>query len=321
MMLQKSIYLPEIMACEYYRNDSKFKHLEKNGFMDKFTLIISVHERKPHVANLVNYYDGFPCKIIVADSSKNLTDIPKNQNVQIMHRANELYYKKMHEAVSKVTTPFTLELSDDDIVYMGAIVSCVEFLESSRGHVFADGRWDQSEYCRRLTMMGLNMQYRTVAQKTDVEEKLKFDYFIQSKFYSSNPLDRITKCLNEYFKAPNHSIVSTKALKEMYSFQINHPNLWPIRWWDKIWMFLACFKGNYRALDIRYGKRSEDPCSRLFSTLKNEYPKELQKDVHFPEIMKCEKNLEPFINLCKSVGHSKEKSKNFVTEVFRGVSK
>jgi len=301
MMLQKSIYLPEIMACEYYRNDSKFKHLEKNGFMDKFTLIISVHERKQHVANLVNYYDGFPCKIIVADSSKNLTDIPKNQNVQIMHRPNELYYKKIHEAVSKVTTPFTLELSDDDIVYMQAIASCVEFLGKNEDHVFADGRWDQGA--------------------EDKEEKRKFDYFIESKFHSDDPLSRIKKCLNEYFKAPNHSIVSTDVLRNMYLFQINHQNLWPIRWWDKIWMFLACLQGNYRALKVRYGKRSENPNSRLFSILNNEYPKKLKKKIDFTEILDNEDNLKPFVNLCKSIFDSEEKSKNFVTEVFRGVSK
>jgi len=260
-------------------------------------LIISVHERKKHVANLVNYYDGFPCKIIVADSSKNVTDIPNNKNVQIIHRPNQLYYKKIHEAVSKVETPFTLELSDDDIVYMQAIVSCVEFLEQNEDYVFADGRWDQ--------------------WSEDKEEKRKFDYFIKSKFHSDDPLVRIKKCLNEYFKAPNHAIVSTELLKDIYAFQINHPNLWPIRWWDKIWMFLACLRGNYRALNIRYGKRSEK--ERLFSILNEKYPKELKKEIGFKQILKNKNNLNPFVNLCKSSFNNEEKSRAFVEESFRGV--
>ena len=44
MMLQKSIYLPEIMACEYYRNDSKFKHLEKNWDNEDLLLAVPFYD-------------------------------------------------------------------------------------------------------------------------------------------------------------------------------------------------------------------------------------------------------------------------------------
>jgi ACT domain-containing protein len=42
---------------------------------DKFTLIITVHERKGMINSLLVYYSDLPCNIIVADSSIGVVNI------------------------------------------------------------------------------------------------------------------------------------------------------------------------------------------------------------------------------------------------------
>ena len=136
-------------------------------------------------------------------------------------------------------------------------------------------------------------------------------YFIESNFYSEEPTERIQVCLNDYWKAPNHSVVKTSVLRNNYSFQFENETLWPIRWYDKIWMFLACFDGNYKALPIRYGDRRNE---RLMNTLEGNYPKRLRKDTPWSHILFGD-NLKPLINFCIDQGYDKEWSKDFVTKI------
>ena len=257
---------------------------------DKFTLIITVHERQQFIGSLLDYYSDLPCDIIVADSSTNVCQVAEQPHVKVIHSPGELYYKKMVDILSDIKTPFVLELADDDIIFKEAIHECVNFLEDNPDYSFIDGMW-----------------HNKYEQQTA--------YFIESNFYSDDPIKRIEMCLNEQWKAPNHSVVKTGVLKKNYSFEFENEILWPVRWYDKIWMFLACFDGNYKALPIPYGDRRSE---RLMNTLHSNYPEKLRKDTMWKEILLGD-NLKPLIDFCVSKGYDNEWSEDFVRRVAAGV--
>lgn len=270
-----------------YHKDNRKKTV---SLSDKFTLIITVHERQQFIESLLEYYSDLPCDIIVADSSVDVCKVTDWSHVKIVHAPNELYYKKMLDVLSEIKTPFVLELSDDDIIFKEAIHECVNFLENNPDYSFVDGIWAK-------------------------RYKKQTSYFIESNFYSEDPIERIQVCLNDYWKAPNHSVVKADVLRRNYAFQFENEILWPIRWYDKIWMFLACFDGNYKALPISYGSRRNE---RLMDTLKH-YPKKLRKDTPWTDILLGD-NLVPLINFCINQGHDKEWSEDFVKRVAAGIS-
>jgi glycosyltransferase domain-containing protein len=258
---------------------------------DKFTLVITVHERKEFIYNLLNYYTNFPCDIIVADSSEDSIDV-SNYGVGLFHTPGALYYEKMCNVLDGVGTPFVLELADDDVIYKDAIIECVEFLEDHDDYVFAEGRW--KDHYHKQT-----------------------DYFLEYNFFSHDPIERVKVCLNKHWKAPNHSVVRTDVLRDNYRFQFENEVLWPVRWYDKIWMFLACFEGNYKALPVLYGERRQE---RLFDRLGSSYPEDLKKDVMWEDILKGD-SLKPLVNFLTSRGYDRQFSEKFVREIAEGVPK
>ena len=257
---------------------------------DKFTIIITIHERKEFAQPLLDYYQDFPCNIIVSDSSRKITSLKFNNNTKLIHAPGQLYYEKVYSALEQVKTPFVLELPDDDIVFKNAIIECVNFLDNNSDYVFVEGRWENV------------WQEQT-------------EYFLKSNFYSMDPLERIIKCLNEYWKAGNHSIIRTEILKQNYEFQLQNQSLWPIRWFDKIWMFLTCFEGNYKALPVLYGRR--DKTSRLISLLKG-YDERLKKEITWSDILLGD-SLKPLVNFCIERGYEPDFSEQFVRNVAKNI--
>ena len=115
------------------------------------------------------------------------------------------------------------------------IEKCLEFLKENPTYSYADG-------------------FSTKSGGSDI-------WASQCKFYttysSGDVKERIINHLNNHWKAPNHTIVKTEILTEIYKFVLDRPLLYPIRFLDKIWAFISCYYGNNRSLEIPYIVRGD----------------------------------------------------------------
>ena len=279
---------------------------------NQFTLIVSVHERHDYIQSLMDYYQEFPCDIIVVDSSEKACSIDQDKindgifnspdyNVFLIHCPGELYYRKMHKVLTTIRTPYVLEMCDDDIVYKEGICECVNFLKHNKQYACCDGFWENN--------------------RGNIKQENEIKNLIVHNFISDEPTQRVKFFLNDNFKAINHSVIRTDVLRACYEFQLENKSMWPIRWWDKILMFLFCFLGNYKALPVLYGKRRDWPGHNLMHLLNNSYPKELQKEVPWRKIIKTESNYSPLIDFCVRMGYDEDFSKKFVKESLEKVYK
>ena len=298
----------------------------------EFTLVISVHERNNYAQNLINYYygGGFPASIIIVDSSSKQMgccpvyspfdgrvlpslsfgeldqQITENKNYiydkkspTVIYCPSELYYSKMYNILTYVSTPYVCELSDDDLIYIESIFECINFLRKHKQYDCCDGFWNSNK--------------DVVLQEKEIMSLVKSDFF------SSIPQERLVELLNNNWKAINHSVIKTEILRECYKFQLDNECLWPIKWWDKILMFIFCFIGNYKPLAILYGKRRDWGEHRLINTLGTEYPKQLKKEVEWKDMLKDKKNYRPLIDFCCKFGFEEKYSEVLVKNIFAAV--
>lgn len=262
-------------------------------FNEDFTLIITLHNRKNYIEKLLSKYEEIPYKIILADSSDTSYEENLPKNTIHIKTPGELYYKKMYDILADISTPYVLELPDDDFVHPEAIEKCLEFLKDNPTYSYADG-------------------YSTKSGGKKI-------WSSQCKFYtnynSENYKERIINHLNNHWKAPNHTIVKTKILTEIYKFVLDRPELYPIRYFDKIWTFISCYYGNNKSLEIPYIIRGNG--SRLIQS-QNNYPSLLEKNTPYGSILTT-KRIELLAEFLISKGYSYEESTKFVTQVFSKV--
>jgi glycosyltransferase domain-containing protein len=258
-----------------------------------FTLIITLHNRKNSIGDLLSKYGQLPYQIILADSSDSPYNGELPSNTTHIETPGELYYKKMYDILLKVSTPYVLELPDDDYVYSEAIEKCLEFLIENPTYSYADG-------------------FSTKSSGRDIWKN-------QCEFYttysSNNFKERIVTHLNKHWKAPNHTIVKTEILTEIYKFVLDRPALYPVRYFDKIWTYISCYYGNNRSLEIPYIVRG-DGLGLIRS--ENNYPSLLEKNTPYNSILTSER-IELLAEFLVNKGYPHKESTEFITQVFSKV--
>lgn len=254
---------------------------------DKFTLVITVHEDLSFIDDLLDYYKDAPFNVIVADSSKELGDYAKSipSNTKIVHEPRKFWYKKLNDIFNIVQTPYVLDMADDDKIQINAIEECVEFLENNSEFAAASGRWD-------------NAYWPDVTISTDVMVRIR-DTMRQWK----------RQC-------PNHSVYRTKVLRDCYGWVADLPGGFPIRWWDKFLTFCLLFYGNYKELDIDYGKSGP---SKRMDKIKESIPEvdKLSYNLNWAEVFKDpDDNFSYPVSLIQTLGVDLEEAKEFVNSTF-----
>ena len=127
--------------------------------------------------------------------------------------------------------------------------------------------------------------------------------------------DRIRTHLNKHIKAPNHTVMKTKILKEAYKFVLERPNLYPIKYWDKILIFILCYYGNNKTLNIDYGIRQQG--DRLINQAS--FPALLEKNTPYISITEPGR-VETLTEFLTNKNHPKEESLLFIKDVFQNVT-
>jgi len=284
---------------------------------DKFTLVITVHERKHLISDCVQYYiqhgETPYFNIIIADSSEEVCSVKvdgkpvpvvesvdNSKQIQIVHTPGMLWYEKMKTIHSSVKTPYVLELADDDRVYIEAIFTCIRSMESFDNIICSDGMWDNTipTYHTGYTIKGRAY-------------KLNFPDSLESEYIKNR-----VNGLCHGWTCPNHSIFKTEFLRDAYAWIMDHPDLWPVKWWDKILMIMIAASGERCTHNIHYGASGlGSKAKRLLHDPEISYPKLLQKDTRFGDIFKDEKYIDQICDYVRSTDFPRGGIKPFITEL------
>ena len=115
------------------------------------------------------------------------------------------------------------------------------------------------------------------------------------------------------WQAPNHSVVQKKVLEKIYKFVEQEPSMYPIRWFDKIWGFIALTHGKFKRLDAPHN--TYIPASRIIESMAN-YPEVLQRHRKFDELRNDENNLTKLSKILVKAGYNEDKSIDITKEIF-----
>ena len=297
---------------------------------DDLTIICPLHCRDSYIEGFLKYYQDLSCKILLVDSTPlpaiqkkiGLVEPPNSvfrydkENLCYLYYPDKIYYKKMYEALQMVDTPFVVEIADDDKVHKKALLKAVSFLKENPEYLFADGRWycDEDQAWFKLSGEGLIDE----TGRLDLFWAEQEEFYIGTNFFSEDPFERIRTYLNKQWKAPNHCVVRTDLLKEIYGFVDGERLLWPLRWFDKIWMFIAGYRGSYKCLDVKYGRKC--PSSIITdSEMIHSIPMSLGVHLYWSNFPDMKDSYMRLANFLIKEGHDESFSISFVEEIIRHV--
>jgi glycosyltransferase domain-containing protein len=269
---------------------------------DKLTIIIPLHNRKKYINNLLDYYSGLDCDIVVLDSSEKKTEIKKYKNVKYIFEPNKLYYEKLYDGLCNISTPYVIDIPDDSIVLKNSLIECVDYLENNEDYSFVDGLYLHINEVNSNTFRLSSFGYRGVIS-CHQDKNPNF----------SNIEERILFNTTKFYKMNNHSVVRTNVLREIYKFPLDNIDLRPIEYFDRIWCFIALIYGNYKSLPIPYMLRRDD---KMIDTQKN-YPKELRKNVPWGTIVHGDKLINLALYLKNITDIDKDKCIEITYKSFR----
>ena len=263
---------------------------------EKFTLIVTVREREEWVVRNCELYAQMPFNVIIADSSKllihDLTKIAETApNIVYLYNPGCLYYQMIRKATEVANTEYVAIIPDDEIMYPGAIRECVTFLEKNKGHSFCDGYWDRwSDWDNKVTnQVLLNLC------TDDIKERIS------------------TLSKGEFWKAPTAAVVRSSVSQEIHTFLCENTALQPVRYYDKIWLFIALCMGNFKPVTYIMGSRN--PISGRY-ICQDDYPEEMRRDLSFNSILE-ESRLGALIEYFQKYGYDFDDASRFVTHIFK----
>ena len=82
------------------------------------TFIVTARERRNTLPRVMEYYKNLPCRIMLLDGSSERWDSADlYDHVEYFHLPNMPWMQKMVYGLKRVTTPYTLKMCDDDLVF------------------------------------------------------------------------------------------------------------------------------------------------------------------------------------------------------------
>ena len=229
---------------------------------DKFTLIIPVRFRQYTLPRILNYYKdtGFP--IVVCDATeKPYADIDKFPWVKYWHQPNRPHVDFMVDVLAKTHTKYSVNIGDDDFLLISAIDYCVKYMEEHDDCVATNGQ--------EAALNDNYLEYETI-------------HYIIEQLYPMNfgdPRERMEYAW-KYFTAKNHCIIRTDTHFEVFKFVQDYPELFAIRFLDKILSLILAYRGNITSLPIFFNLRS---CESRAPTMRDHHAlaKEIKSHLRF----------------------------------------
>jgi glycosyltransferase domain-containing protein len=207
---------------------------------DDLTIIVTARERRNTLPRILHYYKDFPCRLILLDgSTEPWPPIQEYGWVEYSHTPNKRWIEKMACTLEQIDTPYTVKLCDDDLLYKHAIPVIIDFLKENPEYHTAMGQ--------EISLLDNHFEYETYEYLFELNQKDHFD----------NPLDRM-KFYWTYFNCKIHSIAKTKTQLEVYKFLLDNPDLYAVRFFDKIWTLIVASRGKFKVLPVLSHMRSRE---------------------------------------------------------------
>lgn len=254
------------------------------------TIIIPLHNRNYNINSLLQYYDEYDFKIEIQDSSKQETFIEpkflKKENINYTYIKDELIYEKFFRTLSAITTPYCVNLPDDDFLLPSAIFKSIEFLEKNDNYISVFGR----------TLM--------FYEDGTLDDNYNRNQYVGLKNLDNNLKNHIQNKI-DYFIPPNHNITRTKYALIPYDFILKYKTLYPVRFFDKIYFIILSSLGKIKMIDGLYMLRAGFDRTINKSSEETSYNPLLEKNIKFGKefldrITNYDKN--PFLDFFKKAG-------------------
>jgi len=260
------------------------------------TIIIPVRFRQCTLARVLEYYKDFPGRVIVADASpKPYKDIDKWPYAEYYFSPNKPWMEIMVEVLKTVNTKYVVKPCDDDFITLSSLSPTIEFLEQNEDYVTACGQ--------EVAFFDSHLGYETL------------EYILESKHlnsYSASPSERVRFAWN-YFICKIHSVARTEAQLKVYEKMLEYPDLFAIKFFDKVWSYMMAAMGNFKVLPIMSHVRSQEKLTfpsgsnKLYQIVEKETRPHLSFGEHF-----LDRDLSPLLEM---VGEDRE----FIEEIHQNL--
>lgn len=230
------------------------------------TIVVPVHERQWPLDRCLRYLERFEGPVIVADSSSEpYSNASRFPRVDYRHLPGVPYYQKLKMTYSSVQTEFLVDIPDDDFVLLSGLEDCCNHLKANPdvlvcgGHilVFEDVG---SRPALELTHTGANLATHVEVTNTGTDRYIT-DKRLERLF--ANPFEIV------------HAVMRRSAALAPHEIIEGCPELQPIRFWARLWLFAVAAIGPISHLDTVLLLRAKD--ERLINGA--DYPKNLERDV------------------------------------------
>ncbi|WP_248802279.1 TIGR00180 family glycosyltransferase [Pseudomonas sp. MWU13-2100] len=199
------------------------------------TLVLITHNRPAFARRAVKFYSTLPCRILVLDSSTQVTEgiAGVYSSVEYRHLPQYGYWgiqTKLAYGVEQVSTPYMVFAADDDFIVHDALADSVAFLRSNPDYGMCHG------YC---------LMYLTLANSVSYYRR---DKKVCEDYASENAQERIIDFMHQYIP-PFYAVHRTALLRGWYSVM---PEGTIFQWQEIGHAYYMLAKAKARILPIPY---------------------------------------------------------------------
>ena len=216
--------------------------------MARFTVIITSFNRPNILERNLEFLLSFKnkCKIIIADSSKNIFDNVSLKNLIIKNKIlfkhfseDTFFSKKVFEISKFIDTKYCVLVPDDDFISLSAVKNCINFLDKNPTYSSCHGKYF-SHVQKKL--LGKKQIY--------FEDKTKNLISAEEDLYSRVRRYMAGELLSQYTL---YAVHRTLDFKSIWKETAQHANNWVIHEYFSTIMSLS--KGKMKTLPIFYMSR------------------------------------------------------------------
>ena len=207
---------------------------------NNLTLIVTARERRNTLPRVLEYYKGFKGRIILLDGSSSRWDLIDNyDHIEYMHLPNKTWMEKMVTVLNEIDTPYVAKVCDDDLIFLHALPTMVDFLNNNPEYATVAGQ--------EISLLDSHFEYETYEYLLEVNQQDHFD----------DPVKRM-EFYWTYFNCKIHSVAKTETQLEVYQFMLDNPDIYAIRFFDKIWSLIFASRGKLAVLPVLSNMRSRE---------------------------------------------------------------
>ncbi|EJM10837.1 putative glycosyltransferase [Pseudomonas sp. GM21] len=167
------------------------------------TVVLVTHNRPAFVRRAVKFYSALPCRIVLLDSSSQVTDgidgvFPSVDYRHVPQFGYQGLRAKLDYGVQQVSTPYMVFAADDDFIVHDAIQASVSFLESNPDYGMCHG------YCLMYLALANSVSY------------YRRDKKVCEDYSSERAQDRVIDFMQQYIP-PFYAVHRVELLRDWYA--------------------------------------------------------------------------------------------------------